>query len=145
MHTRLEFEVGDDRGVDIHQLEGRMVGHDMAAAGFAGLAIADRCLVVGDDVVLALGDLHRIRRPEGEGIHRTRRPVAAGTAVAIAHGGGLTGYFDLDGTAETGTPIFIGHKNLRWGRREQRAWLTAPDWRVCKILQVANRTPSGRN
>src|SRR3954469_22214284 len=109
VQRRLEVEGRDRGGVDVDQAEGRMIGHEMAAALGAVLPTAGRGLLEAGDMLLPLRHLDILGLPEGEGVHGARRPGAAGAAVAVAHGLGCAGDLDGDGAAETGAGILVGH------------------------------------
>src|SRR5262249_20692543 len=82
-----------------------VTGHHMTAAKLAKLPLAERCLLESCEVLGAGLHLHGILFPEREGIDRPTRPGAARAAVAIAHGLGLTGDFDLDCAAEAASDM----------------------------------------
>jgi len=73
----------------------------MAAAGFAPLAIALRRFVIRADVLCTPRNLHAFRLPQGEGIDGTGRPMAARTAMTIAHACRLAGHGEPDRATET--------------------------------------------
>lgn len=56
-------ELREDRGVHVDKSHFRVFGEDVPAAGFAPLAHAPRCLVIGADVVSAPSDLQRFGFP----------------------------------------------------------------------------------
>lgn len=109
MHHRVEGQVRDRRGEDIHHVQGRVAGHQVAAAEAAVLPLAHRGLGIGRHVLAALGHQYGFGRPEAEGVDRPARPGPAGTAVAVAHRIGCAGDGDLDGAAEAGAGIGCGH------------------------------------
>ncbi len=66
----------------IHHTQRRMISKQMTAAALAPLAIDDRRLVVGADIVLALGDRHlHVLVPHSRDL-RLQRVVAAGASAA---------------------------------------------------------------
>ena len=100
-----------------------VAGHQMAAAEPTELTVAHLRLVVGRDVLMALGHLYRLWRPQGEGVHRTGGPGPARSAVAVAHGIGLSSYLDLDGAAEASALVRTAHDrppSLRLSARPTR-------------------------
>src|ERR1700722_8770402 len=110
MHLRLEVEGWDRGGVHVDQIERRMVGHNMTAAGLAVLALAPRGLRERRDMIPSLRDFHRVWLPEAEGVDRAGRPGAAGLAMAIAHRLRRAFDFDLDCAAKT-APL-VSHRVL---------------------------------
>ncbi len=70
MHPRLELQRWQHGGIDIHQLPFGMGGEQMPAADLAPLAQAVGGLVIFAHMLLTLGDFHRFRRLQAEGIHR---------------------------------------------------------------------------
>ena len=95
---RGEFQIRNRRGVDVHQAEGWMVGHEVAATSGAILPFAIGCLGKPTEEFLALGNFYTLRIPKGKGIDRTDRPRAARTAMAISHHLWRTGRFHRDPT-----------------------------------------------
>src|SRR5690242_5861991 len=71
-------------GRDVDGAERGMLDKGGAAAIAAGAAVAEAGLVIGAELVLALGDLDRVRGPEREAVDRTSRPGPAVVAMAIA-------------------------------------------------------------
>src|SRR3954453_23794322 len=106
---RIEVERRDRGGIDVDQAEGRMIGHEMAAAFGAVLSAAGLGLHEAGDVLRTLGDLHVLGLPEREGVHRAGRPGAAGAAVAVAHGLRCAGHLNRDGAAEAVDGMLVGH------------------------------------
>src|SRR5262249_49646224 len=96
-------------GIDVCEAERRVAGHDMSAAFRAELPVALFRLLEVADELRALRDLHVLGLPQGEGIHRARRPGSAGCAVAVAHPQGRALHFDLDRAAEAGAGMRVGH------------------------------------
>ena len=78
-----------------------MFGKDMTAAGFAPLAMALRGFGIRADILLTPRNLHAFRLPQGKGVDGTSRPMAALTAMTIAHACGLAGHGELDCATET--------------------------------------------
>ena len=110
MDAGLEGERRDGGGEYVHQAEGRMIGYQMAAALRAIFAFAERSLLEGRDVLGARSDLHCLRLPEAEGVHRPARPRPARTAVAIAHAFGFAAHFKFDRAAKAFA--FVNHPVL---------------------------------
>src|SRR5436853_7514391 len=84
-----------------------MIGEHVPAARLAPLAIARGRLVERTYAFRALRHLNRIRFPQRERIHRRRRPLAAGVAVAITHGDGRSGRLEAHGAAETASFVAL--------------------------------------
>lgn len=74
MQARYERDVRNHRGIDIGQSQSGMLGKDMAAAGFAPLAIALRRFVIRGDIFFAPRNLDAFRLPQSEGVDGTCRP-----------------------------------------------------------------------
>ncbi len=70
----------------VHEAERRMIGHQVAAAFRAILALAERCLGEGRDVLGSRFDPHGSGLPKAEGVHRPPGPGTARPAMTIAHG-----------------------------------------------------------
>jgi len=100
MQARYEREISNHRGIHIRQSQSGMFGKNMTAAGFAKLAMALRRFGVGANVLRAPRNLHAFWLPQGEGVDGASRPMAARTAVTIAHARGLTGHRELDRATE---------------------------------------------
>src|SRR5215213_3638376 len=109
VHLRLEYQVWDRRGKNVDHLQRRMGCHEMTAAQPTELAMAEVCFVVGPNALRALEDLHRLCRPEREGIDRAAGPRTARATMAVAHGIRLAGHPKLDCAAEARAPIRTGH------------------------------------
>ena len=101
-----------------------MLGEDMTAANLAPLAKAFWRFVIRADVLCALRNLHVLRLPQGEGVDRTRRPMATRTAVTIAHAGRLTSHGELDCATETTSIVAL------WA-----AHITPRAWPISAILK----------
>src|SRR5262249_32766558 len=86
------------RGIDVDETKRGMVGHQMAAAALAVLAIAHLGFGVLAEKFSALGDVDVLGFPEREGVDGRGGPGAAGGAVAIAHA--FRRALDLDRAAE---------------------------------------------
>src|SRR3954447_10094754 len=71
--------------------------------------MAECCFVVGRDILRPLEHLHRLCRPEREGIDRAAGPRTAGATMAVAHGIRLAGHPKLDCAAEARALIRTGH------------------------------------
>src|SRR2546430_4679367 len=80
VHARLEFQRRDGRGVDVDETERRMVGHEVAAAALAILAIAHLGLGELAEEFGALGDADVLRLPQRESVDGRGRPGTAGGA-----------------------------------------------------------------
>jgi hypothetical protein len=80
-----EVESGNRRSEHIHEANGGMMVHQVPAAFRAVLSLAERRLLECRDMLSARGDLHRLRFPEAEGVHRPAGPGSAGLAMTIAH------------------------------------------------------------
>jgi hypothetical protein len=63
--------------------------------------IALRRFAKGPNIFLSPRNSYVFRPPQGEGINGSRRPMAARTAMTIAHADGLPGHGELDGPTET--------------------------------------------
>src|ERR1700744_1584360 len=83
VHARVELQGRNYGGVDGHQTERRMVGHQMPAASLAILTVARRRLRELAEILSALGDADVLRFPQREGVHRSGRPGTAGRAMAV--------------------------------------------------------------
>src|SRR5579863_6033362 len=105
MHAWLEFQLGQHRGIDVHEPHGGVVGKQMTAAFLAPLAEADGSLVIRANAAGAVGHFQRLRVPECEGIDRTCRPVAARLTMTVTHSGRLAGNFELHFAAKTAALI----------------------------------------
>src|SRR5262245_38824208 len=108
MNGRLECEFGQGCREHVDHLERRVVGHQMATAFLAVFPLAERRLGEGRDIRLALGDAHRLRLPQAEGVHRSARPGAAGTAMAITHRFRRAADLDLYSATEAATGMIHG-------------------------------------
>src|ERR1700722_8026422 len=88
-----------------------MLRKDVAAACLAPLSIALRGFTEGPNIVFSPGNSHIFRLPQGEGINGSRRPMAAGIAMAIAHADRLPGHGELDRPTETTSIVafWTGH------------------------------------
>ena len=84
VHRGLELELWDHRGEHVSQLQWGMLGEQVPTAALAPLTQANRRFVVGANVVCAASHSDRARLPQRKGIHRARRPVTAGLAVAVS-------------------------------------------------------------
>src|SRR5215213_8055433 len=71
----------------------------MTAADLAPLAVGPLIHVELADLVFTLDHLHRLRRPQSEGIDGASRPASARTAVVVAGSRRIARDDDLDGTA----------------------------------------------
>src|SRR6185295_282041 len=111
VHPGAERKLGDHGGIDVGNSPARVLGEEMPAALLAPLAIAPRRLVVGADALGPARDPQRFGLPEREGVDRSRRPGAAGFAVAIAHRRGRARDGEVDGAAEAAP--FVGGSMLR--------------------------------
>src|ERR1700722_18691346 len=78
-----------------------MISEQVSTTGLAPFAKAIGRLVVGPDIIRALGNLQRLRIPQHKGIHGASRPVTAGLAMAIPHGRRLAADRKFDRSAET--------------------------------------------
>jgi hypothetical protein len=95
--------------VNIDQFHTRMGAEHMPATRFAEFSIGIFSLVVGGDIVFALGDIETFGRPKAEGIDRRGRPARTVIAMAIPHGDGCAGNFEFNRAAKTPPRIAIGH------------------------------------
>src|SRR3569832_1511122 len=86
----------------------------MTASRLAIFALAERRLGEGLDVLRALGDAHGLRLPQAEGIHRSARPRAAGTAMTITHRRRFARDLDRDRATEAVSNMFHLDVLLRW-------------------------------
>src|ERR1700722_1233532 len=91
-----------------------MLRKDVAAACLAPLSIALRGFTEGPNIVFSPGNSHIFRLPQGEGINGSRRPMAAGIAMTIAHADRLPGHGELDRPTETTSIVafWIGHNGF---------------------------------
>ena len=105
---RRERERRNRRGEHVDELERRVLGHQVAAALLAVLAVAELRLREGRDVLCPLGDLHGFGLPQAEGVHRSARPRATRTAMAVAHRLGISVDLELDRPAEASSGVFHG-------------------------------------
>ena len=71
----------------------------------AVLALAQRRLLKGRDVLGAFGEPYRLRLPQREGIDRCGRPRPARGAMAITHGDRRTGDLELDRSAKAASAM----------------------------------------
>src|SRR4051794_1184961 len=81
----------------------------MPTAFRAELPVAHFRLPEPAEKLRSLRDPHILGLPQGEGIHRRRRPGSAGTAMAVAHRLGPACHRDLHGPAEAGPGMYVGH------------------------------------
>src|SRR5262249_52743454 len=111
VHARLEFQRRNSRGIDVDEPERRMVGHEVAAAALAILAVAHLGLGELAEMFRALGDADVLRLPQREGVDGRGRPGAAGGAMAITHAFRRALHLDLDRAAETFALVSSHWKN----------------------------------
>src|SRR4029077_14004355 len=96
-----------------------MLCKNVAAACLAPLAIALRRFAEGPNIFFSPGNSHVFRLPQGEGINGSRRPMAAGIAMTMAHADRRTGYGELDRPTETTflLAFWTGHSGFLIGFR----------------------------
>src|SRR3546814_9605519 len=121
------------------QAERRVVGHQVAAAFGAILALAEFGLLERREVIGAGGDPHRVRFPQAEGVDRTAEPGPARCAMAIAHALRLADDFQLDRAAEATSNMAHGSLPCRPAGFRARG---APA--SCGILPPRARKPAWR-
>src|SRR6185312_7899264 len=101
----LEGQIRDGRGVDVDERERRMGGHQVAAALGAIAPQAEVRLLEGREMLAALGDANVLGIPQRECIDGPGGPRAARRAMAVTHGDGCAGGFELDCAAEAASLI----------------------------------------
>ncbi len=74
MHAGPELQARDGGGIDVDQPPKRMNGQHVTAAFRAILPDTPFGLHMAADELGALGNLHVLRLPQGEGVHRRSRP-----------------------------------------------------------------------
>src|ERR1700694_5916908 len=111
MHSGLERQIRNDRGVYIGKSHPRMLSENVSPAELAPLAIALSGLVISVDVLRAAGDTYGVRIPKREGIDRARGPAPTRVAVAVGQGVRLSADGELDGAAKTrsAVAVFVAH------------------------------------
>ena len=114
-----------DAGIDICQSQAWMLGKDMTATGLAPFAIALRSFVVRANIFFTPCNLHAFWAPQCEGIDGTGRPMAARSAMTIAHACGLTGHRKLDRATETTSIVTF--------------WTTHIAFFLCRALTLHSR------
>jgi len=107
MKAGAERKVRDDGSVNVDQAPDRVLVVQMAAAALAPFAETACRLVVGDDVLGALGDLDRVWLPQSERVDGPGRPGAARFAMAITHCGGITADAQLNRAAEAAALVAL--------------------------------------
>src|SRR5690242_15335966 len=88
------------RCVHVHETNGRMIGHQVAAALRTILALTELGPLERRDMLGSGRDPHSLRLPEAEGGHRCSGPRTARPAMAITHALGRSGDFDFDRSAK---------------------------------------------
>ena len=96
-----------------------MLRKDVATACLAPPAIALRRFAEGPNIFFSPRNSHVFRLPQGEGINRSRRPMAARIAMTIAHADRLPGHSELDRPTETASIVafWTGHSGFPTGLR----------------------------
>jgi hypothetical protein len=77
MQSGVEWEVRNDRSVNIDQPHSWVICEDMTAAILAPFAMAPVGFAVRADCAVAFDDRDAVSRPEREGVDRTSRPMPA--------------------------------------------------------------------
>ena len=105
MNAGSEDKGRDCRGVHVHEAQGRMIVHQVPAAFRAIPALAELGLLKRRNMLVPRRDLHGLRLPEAEGIHRPAGPRTTRTAMTVAHGLRCTSDLQPNGSAKASSQM----------------------------------------